>query len=61
MLRTTEQKIKILVLYDLLCQHTDENHSLNTDEIISLLAEKNIEVSRKILLQDIALLNEYGY
>ena len=60
-LRTTEQKIKILVLYDLLCQHTDENHSLNTDEIISLLAEKNIEVSRKILLQDIALLNEYGY
>lgn len=56
-----EQKIKLLVLYDLLCSLTDENHALNTDEIIALLAEKNIAVSRKILLQDIALLNEYGY
>lgn len=61
MAHTTEQKIKLLVLYDLLCRLTDENHALNTDEIISLLAEKNIAVSRKILLQDIALLNEYGY
>lgn len=61
MSRITEQKIKLLVLYDLLCKHTDEYHALNTDEIIALLAEKNIAVSRKILLQDIALLNEYGY
>ncbi len=58
---STEQKIKLLVLYDLLCRFTDDNHALNTDEIIVLLAEKNISVSRKILLQDIALLNEYGY
>lgn len=57
----TEQKIKLLVLYDLLCRLTDEDHALHTDEIISLLAEKNIAVSRKILLKDIALLNEYGY
>lgn len=57
----TEQKIKLLVLYDLLCRHTDEDHALNTDEIIALLAEKKIAVSRKILLKDIALLNEYGY
>jgi len=59
--RNAEQKIKLLVLYDVLCRHTDEDHALNTDEIIALLAEKNIAVSRKILLQDIALLNEYGY
>lgn len=38
MSHTTEQKIKLLVLFDLLCRHTDENHALNTDEIISLLA-----------------------
>lgn len=61
MAHLTEQKIKLLVLYDLLCRQTDEDHALNTDEIIALLAEKNITVSRKILLQDIALLNEYGY
>lgn len=61
MAHVTEQKIKLLVLYDLLCRLTDEDHALNTDEIIALLAEKKIAVSRKILLQDIALLNEYGY
>lgn len=61
MAHMSQQKIKLLVLYDLLCRLTDENHALNTDEIISLLVEKNIAVSRKILLQDIALLNEYGY
>ena len=54
-------KIKLLLLWDILCKNTDEDHALNTDEIISLLAEKKIAVSRKILLQDIALLNEYGY
>ena len=61
MAHSIEQKIKLLVLYDLLCQHTDENHALNTDEIIALLVDKGIAVSRRILLQDIALLNEFGY
>lgn len=61
MAHATEQKIKLLVLYDLLCRHTDENHALNTDEIIALLADKNIKVVRKVLVEDIALLNEYGY
>ncbi|MDE7439100.1 MAG: WYL domain-containing protein [Clostridia bacterium] len=61
MAHSTEQKIKLLVLYDLLCRLTDEDHALHTDEIIALLAEKKIAVSRKILLKDIALLNEYGY
>ena len=38
MAHATEQKIKLLVLYDLLCRLTDEDHTLHTDEIISLLA-----------------------
>lgn len=59
--RQIDQKIKLLVLYDLLCRLTDDDHALHTDEIIDLLAEKKIAVSRKILLKDIALLNEYGY
>ena len=59
--RTTEQKIKLLVLYDLLCKYTDEDHALTTGEIIEKLKEKGIEVSRKILPGDIALLNQYGY
>ena len=54
-------KIKLLVLWDILCKNTDENHALNTDEIIKMLADKGINVSRKILSQDIALLNDSGY
>lgn len=61
MSHSTEQKIKLLVLWDILCKQTDENHALNTDEIISLLAEKGIAASNKILIRDIELLNEYGY
>ena len=61
MSRNTEQKVKLLVLYDILCRLTDENHALNSDELIEKLAKHNISVSRKILPLDIALLNEYGY
>ncbi len=61
MSRTKEQKIKLLVLYDLLCKLSDEEHFLTTNEIISLLVKQGIDVSRKILPNDIALLNEYGY
>lgn len=56
-----EQKIKLLVLYDLLCRRTDEKHALSTEDIISELSKLNIELSRKTLPQDIELLNEYGY
>ena len=31
-------KIKLLVLWDILCKNTDEDHALNTDEIANLLA-----------------------
>lgn len=58
---TVEQKIKLLVLWDILCRNTDETHALNTDEIIEMLAEKGISVGRKVLVQDIDLLNRYGY
>lgn len=54
-------KIKLLILWDILCQYTDEEHPMNTDEIIEKLAEKGINCSRKVLAADIALLNEYGY
>lgn len=40
---------------------TDENHALNSDELIEELSKHNISVSRKVLPLDIALLNEYGY
>lgn len=61
MAHDSEQKIKLLVLYDILCRLTDEEHALNTDELIVELAKYNIKASRKILPADIALLNQYGY
>ena len=56
-----EQKIKLLVLYNLLCRKTDEEHALSTEDIMAELAKFNIELSRKTLPQDIELLNQYGY
>ena len=56
-----EQKIRLLVLYDLLCRYTDEEHVLSTSEIMEMLVQSGIEVSRNTLYDDINLLNEYGY
>ena len=54
-------KIKLLLLWDILCKNTDEDHALNTDEIVDLLALRGVNVSRKILVQDIAILCDNGY
>ena len=54
------QKIKLLALWDILCKHTDEDHPMQTDEIIEALNEKGISASRKVLPQDIEILNAYG-
>jgi hypothetical protein len=40
---------------------TDEEHALNTDEIVELLALRGINVSRKILVEDIKTLCAQGY
>ena len=61
MARTTEQKIKLLVLYDILFNHTDEDHHLTTNQIVEMLTEKGIDVSRKVIPGDIELLNRFGY
>ena len=58
---TSLQKIKLLFLYDLLYRLTDEEHLLNTDEIIELLAEKGVTVTRKVLREDVKPLNACGY
>lgn len=61
MVRVTEQKIKLLVLWDILQKNTDEEHSMTTQELIAALQERNIAVSRKTLYEDIELLNKHGY
>lgn len=38
--RSAEQKIKLLVLYDILQRETDEEHSLSTDALVEKLRRK---------------------
>lgn len=54
-------KIKLLILWDILRTQTDENVALNTKEIIRELANRGVEESRKILVEDIETLNNNGY
>ena len=55
--RNAEQKIKLLVLYDILLRETDEEHALSTDEIVEKLRERGIDIARKVLPCDIAQQN----
>ena len=56
-----EQKIKLLILWDILQKNTDETHALNADEIREKLETYGINVIRRVVANDIATLNEYGY
>lgn len=55
------QKIKLLKLYELLQQETDEEHPLTTMTIVHRLGEAGISCDRRTLSKDMAILNEYGY
>ena len=61
MAKSEHQKIKLVVLLDILRMYSDEEHPLSTNEIIRRLAEHGIETGRKALYSDIELLNEFGY
>ena len=61
MARKENQKIKLLVLMDILKNYSDEEHPLGIKEIIAKLQEFGIEAGRKAIYDDIELLNQYGY
>lgn len=61
MARQFNQKVKLLKLYELLKQNTDENNPMSTYDIIEKLYEMGINVERKTVYEDIKTLNENGY
>ena len=61
MTKENYHKIKLLKLYELLYQCTDEEHPLSTAEICELLFQQGIKVDRRTLADDIETLNNYGY
>ena len=54
-------KIKLLKIWEILKQDSDENNPLTTNQIIDKLAASGIVCDRRTLYQDIAALNSYGY
>lgn len=55
------QKIKLLKLYELLRQETDEQNPMTTMTIIDRLGQMGISCERRTLAKDMAILNEQGY
>lgn len=59
--RSSEQKVKLLVLYDLLEKNTDESHPMTTNEIVEELMKLGIPSTRQTVYDDIEVLNSFGY
>lgn len=55
------QKIKLLILYEILRQETDEEHPMRTNDICQRLEQKSISCDRRTLAEDIQTLNEFGF
>lgn len=55
------QKLKLIILWDILRQNTDEEHPLSTNELIYKLEDYGINIERKTLYEDIKVLQANGY
>ncbi|MCR5149322.1 MAG: WYL domain-containing protein [Eubacterium sp.] len=56
-----DNKLRLIYLYKVFCEYTDENHKLTREEIADLLMEKyGAECERKTFYKEIALLDELG-
>lgn len=60
MARKERQKLKLLILRDLLQNQTDEAHGLTVQEMIDALAAQEISAERKSIYSDLNALEEYG-
>ena len=55
------QKIKLLKLYKILRQHTDEDRPLSTNQLCAMLKAEGITCDRRTLAEDINILNASGF
>ena len=60
MARSANQKLKLLYLYQILTQQTDEEHQLTVQELISKLACHDIQAERKSIYDDLDALSRFG-
>jgi hypothetical protein len=59
--KANHQKIKLLLLYTMLQQETDESFPLTTNQLCKRLTDLGITCDRRTLSTDIDLLNAYDY
>ncbi|MBQ7227921.1 MAG: WYL domain-containing protein [Clostridia bacterium] len=55
------KRIRLLRLWEILNQESDEDHPIGTEELRAKLATSGIQCDRKTLYSDVALLNNFGY
>ena len=60
MSRSTNQKTKLLHLYQMLLRQTDEEHPLTVAQIIEQLARADIKAERKSVYDDLEALRQFG-
>lgn len=58
--RSSDQKLKLIYLMDILLERTDEEHSLTMNEILDALRACGITAERKSIYSDIEALRQYG-
>lgn len=58
--KNPNQKLKLLYLYQILLQKTDEEHKISMEEILQALARCGVEAERKSIYSDIAALQDFG-
>ena len=55
------QIIKLLKLYEILLQHTDEDRPLSTNQLCAMLKTECVTCDRRTLAEDIDILNANGF
>ena len=60
MAKSSNQKIKILYLWRILSERTDEEHGITLEEIVAALHEHGVEAERKTLYDDMETLRLFG-
>ena len=60
MAKSENQKLKLIVLRDILLRKTDEEHPMSTKELIQELEKEGIKAERKSIYSDIEALRVFG-
>lgn len=60
MAKSSNQKLKLLYIYDMLKRNSNEEHPVSTKSLIEMLENKGINAERKSIYDDIEQLIEFG-